>query len=135
MSEPHCSPMTLEQLAAAYQQIQNQFDIEQAQVAGLHNELTTTRNELHLTKNALQSIQASTLMSSDKPRKPEPFNGKRSVRSWITHFNIYIENEQNPHSMNVAVCYLQGSAHEWWLGYKETEDGTQITGEHDFNRP
>ena len=65
-------------------------------------------------------------MYSIKPRKPEPFNGKGSVRSWITHLSNYIGIEQNPHSMNVAVSYLQGTAHEWWLGYKETEDGSQV---------
>ena len=125
MSESHNAPMTLEPLAAAYQQIQNQFEIAQAQVTGLHNELATTRNELHITRNALLSIQTSTLMSSIKLRKPEPFNGKGSVRSWITHLNNYIGTENNPHSMNVAVSYLQGSANELWLGYKETEDGRQ----------
>ena len=65
-------------------------------------------------------------MPSIKPRKPEPFNRKGSVRSWITHLNNYIGSEENLHSMNVAVSYLQGSAREWWLEYKETEDGKQV---------
>ena len=126
MVDSHNTPMTLEQLAAAYQQMQTQFEIAQAQVAGLHNELSTTRNELHLTKNTLQSMQSGTIMPMIKPRKPEPFNGKGSVRSWITHLNNYIGNEHNPHALSVAVSYLQGPAHEWWLGYKETEEGSQV---------
>ena len=65
-------------------------------------------------------------MTSIKPRKPEPFNGKGSVGRWITHLNNYIGSEQNPYSMNVAVSYLQGSAHECWLGCKETEGGKQV---------
>ena len=118
--------MTLEQLAAAYQKIQNPFEVAQEQVTGLHNELAITHNELQITKNALQSIQTNALISSIKPRKPEPFNGKGSLRSWIIHLNNYIGTEQNPYSMNITVSYLQGSADEWWLGYKETEDGRQV---------
>lgn len=118
-------PTTLEQLAAAYHQIQNQFNNAQAQVSGLHNELNATRNELQITKNSLLAVQSGS-SSGIKPKKPHSFNGKGSIRSWITHVSNYVGNDQNPQALTVAVSYLDGSAHEWWLGYKVTEEGSQI---------
>ena len=41
--------------------------------------------------------------------------------------NSYVRYEQNPQVLNVAVSYLQGSAHEWWLGYQQTDEGRQVT--------
>ena len=29
--------------------------------------------------------------------------------------------------MNVAVSYFPGSAHEWWLGYQQADEGRQVT--------
>ncbi len=54
MDDTHNTLMTLDQLADAYQLIQNQFNDAQVQVIGLHNELNITRNELNLTKTVLR---------------------------------------------------------------------------------
>ncbi len=59
-------------------------------LAQLHTELTNTRNELKATEAAIRAIQSSSLT----PKEPYLFSGKTSVRSWITHFNNYIGNEQ-----------------------------------------
>ncbi len=127
MEDTHNAPMTLDQLAAAYQQIQTQFNNAQDQVTGLQNELKNTLKELNLTKKALQSIQSYLGSSLTKSKKPDSSTGKSSVRSWIIHVNNYVGNEQNPQALNVAVSYLRGAAHEWWIGYKETEQGIQVT--------
>ena len=105
------NPLTLESLANACQQLQNQFNNAQAQIAGLTNELTSTRNELATTQSNVISGQSysSPLL---KPKKPEPFKGKSSVRSWITHLSNYIGNEQDPRALSIAVSYLEGAAHE-----------------------
>ncbi len=75
MEDTHNAPMTSDQLAAAYQQIQNQFNDAQTQVTGLHKELNNTRNELNLTKNSLQSIQPNPCSSLIRPKKPDSFSG------------------------------------------------------------
>ena len=75
--------MTLEQLAYACQQMQKQFNNEQAQVSGLHNELNATRNELLLTKNSLKAVKSSSGTATIMPRKPESFSGKGSARNRI----------------------------------------------------
>ena len=125
MEDGNQNPITLEGLANAYQQIQAQFDNAQQQVTGLRNELAATRNELAATQGNLLAAQSSGNMSL-KPKKPESFTGKGSVHSWITHVSNYIGNEQNPQALSVAVSYLEGPAHEWWIGFKGTEEGQQI---------
>ena len=102
MGENHNTTMTLDQLSAAYIQIQNQFEKSQAQLAGLHNELAATRNELIVTKSTLHNSSSSSV----RPQKPDSFNGKGSVRSWIVHLSNYIGSEQDPHALSVAVSYL-----------------------------
>ncbi len=39
----------------------------------------------------------------------------------------YVGNERNLQALNAAVYHLQGAAHEWWIGYKETKEGKQVT--------
>ncbi len=110
------TPMTLEQLANAYKQMQNQFNNAQAQ---LQNELNATGNELQATQASMQAIQSNYI----KPKKHDSFSGKSSVRSWIIHVNNYIGNEQNPQALSIAESCLQVAVHEWWIGYKEPEEG------------
>ena len=118
-------PMTIEDLSNAYQQIQIQFNNAQAQVLGLRNELEATKNQLITTQGNLQAIQAHPAQSV-KPRKPESFKGKGSIKSWITQVTNYIGNAPEPQAITVAVSYLDGPAHEWWLGFKDTEEGRAI---------
>ena len=66
MADNHNTTMTLDQLSAAYLQIQSQFENAQAQLAGLHNELATTRNELIVTKNALHCASSSSVRQKNR---------------------------------------------------------------------
>ena len=126
MEDNNQNPLTLEGLANAYQQIQAQFNNAQVQVTGLRNELTATQNELASTRNNLLAAQSSSSLGL-KPKKPESFTGRGSIHSWITHVSNYIGDDQNPQAFIVAISYLSGSAHEWWIGYKETDEGRQVT--------
>ena len=118
--------MTLEQLTNAYQQLHHQFTNAQTQVSSLQNELSSTRNELMVAQGTIQGIQLSP-MSTIKLRKPESFSGKGSIRSWITHMTNYVGDPNDPRALAIAVSYLHGTAHEWWLGFKDSEEGRQIT--------
>ena len=81
--------LTLESLANAYQQLQNQFNDAQAQISRLTNELTLTRNELATTQSNIV-LGWSYSSSMLKPKKPEPFKGKNSGRSWVTQLSYNI---------------------------------------------
>ncbi len=62
-----------------------------------------------------------------KPLKPDYFNEIGSIRSSITRANNYFGNDQNPLAIAAAVIYQHEAAHEFWLRYKEIEEGIQIT--------
>ena len=64
MEDGNQSPITLEGLANAYQQIQVQFDNAQQQVTGLRNELAATRNKLAATQINLLAAQSSSGIGS-----------------------------------------------------------------------
>lgn len=116
---------TIEQLANAYTQLQNQFNATQQQLAAITTELNGTRSELTATKQLL-SARSDSSSSMIRPKKPETFSGHGSIRSWITHVTNYVGSNNTAEALKVAVSYLSGSAHEWWLVYKETEEGRQV---------
>ena len=94
----------------------------------LRNELQGTRNELGTTQAALQHQQHNYAGSSSVPRckKPESFKGKGSITSWITHVTNYVGSTDERNALTVAVSYLEGPAHEWWIVYRKTEEGMAI---------
>lgn len=118
---------TLQDLAQAYQGLQQQFANAQSQIATLQNELNGTRNELTNTQATLQQqTGASSWQNIPKPKRPDPFKGKGSVESWITHVTNYVSGIPGEQALAIAVSYLEGPAHEWWIGYQQTEDGQQV---------
>ncbi len=60
-------------------------------------------------------------------RAPEPFKGKDSILSWTTHMNNYLASTSDEEALAIAISYLHGPAHEWWIAFKETEDGRNVT--------
>ena len=38
----------------------------------------------------------------------------------------YLHGIAEPQAMSIAVSYLQGAAHEWWIKYQITDDGRKI---------
>ena len=63
---------------------------------------------------------------SNKPKinKPSVFSGKQNVESWITHMRSYLQGCGANEALPIAVSYLGGAAHEWWLA--RLRDGTNV---------
>ena len=123
--------ITLEGLFQAYQQLQQNFTNAQSEIIGLRNELQGTRNELGTTQAALQQQQQQRhgIGSSGigpKCKRPESFKGKGSITSWITHVSNYVGSTDPSSALTIAVSYLEGTAHEWWIVFRETEEGKAI---------
>ncbi len=62
-----------------------------------------------------------------------PLNPKNLIHSVVRaqfkqeiHVNNYLGREQKSQSMNVALRYLQGAAHECWIGNQKTEQGEGV---------
>ena len=101
-------------------------------INGLQDELTRTQSELVKSNNALSSLQTSGFSNEaergPKLRKPVSFQGKGSISSWITHYGQLFDRsfERKGHWPS-QVSYLEGSAHEWVIGLRNTEGGLLIT--------
>ena len=122
---------SLQELAQAFATLQAQFTGAQQHISNLQNELSATqnelgatKNELGATKNALIATQGQTLTA--KPKPPEAFKGKDSIKSWATHMSNYLGNSPPDQALWIAISYLQGPAHEWWIVFRETDEGAQI---------
>ncbi len=41
--------------------------------------------------------------------------------------NNYLAGTSDDDALAITISYLHGPAHEWWIVYKETEDGRNVT--------
>lgn len=82
-------------------------------VAGLEAELASARNGTRDHQNP-------------KKNKPSSFNGKGSVSSWCVQMDNYLGQDRGMESLYVALSYLSGSAHEWWIVHEKSPEGQNI---------
>ena len=61
-----------------------------------------------------------------KIQKPCNYSGKGSVVSWTTQMTNYVNEEADDDALAIAVSYLDGAAHEWWIVYSQTIEGRSI---------
>lgn len=110
MSSP---PLSIESLAQVVQQLQTQILNQQ-----------TMLSEANESYKRLESRSTP----SDKPKKhkPEKYDGKSSVTSWTIHMDNYLEDARDDESLPLAVSYLTGAAHEWWIVFRESDDGEHV---------
>ena len=46
--------------------------------------------------------------------------------SWATHMSNYLSTVEEDKALPIAVSYLSEGAHEWWIVFKETEEGKKV---------
>ena len=115
--------VTLEGLLQAYQQLQQNFDNAANEIIGLRTELQGTKNDLGTAQSALLQNMGKV---GPRCKAPESYKGKGSISSWITHVTNYVGNTDPRNALNVAVSYLEGPAHEWWIIFRNSEEGKSI---------
>ena len=118
-------PMTIEGLAEAYQQLLTQFNNAQGQIGALQNALQANQ-ATHQANQAIANALASAQQQGPTARRPDSFKGKGSVSSWAMQMANYIAEVPEPRAFNIAVSYLEGAAHEWWIVYKSTPEGQAV---------
>ena len=52
------------------------------------------------------------------------YSGQKGVESWITHIRNYLITVPEDQALVIAVSYLGGAAHEWWIA--RCRDGTPV---------
>jgi Retrotransposon gag protein len=103
------------------------------QLGSTRNELQTTQNELNVAKAQLASTQdelnrcLNPSVSTPKRNRPPTFEGKGSVDSWLAHIQDYCSASSDEQKLAIAVTYLTGSAHEWYIGTKMLTDSPVLT--------
>ena len=112
------------QLAEAHSRLniqQNELAAAAQKVGSLEQELVTARN---------QRGAASEGRNAPKKNKPSSFNGKGSVSSWCVQMDNYLGDHNDADSMNIALSYLTGNAHEWWIVFSKTGHGSVVNSWH-----
>jgi len=119
------NPITIENLAQVVQDLQTQLQAANSQINNQQNSLNDAAASYDRIREELQSIKTS---DNPKPKKhqPEKFSGRGSITSWATHMDNYLANATDDDSLQLAVSYLSGAAHEWWIVYQKTDDGSEI---------
>lgn len=129
------SPVTMESLAQAVGELQRQLSEAHSRIATQQNQLNAAaqkvgalEQELSLAKNQAGSSTTANRFELNTPKKNKPtsFNGKGSVSSWCVQMENYLGGNNDVVAMNIALSYLTGNAHEWWIVYSKSEEGENI---------
>ena len=126
------NPTELANLAGTVNTLQTQLAQAQQNISTLQNELQGAKTAYDDAKVEITELKAR-MQGQDpgkpRPRKPLSFTGKESesIVSWVTHMDNFLGRTPGPNALNVANSYLDGYAHEWWIVYKQSEEGSTIT--------
>ena len=123
--------MNINELSKVVEALQAQLTQAQGSIATLQNDLGIAKTAYDEAKVEIYRLQGQI---QDKPsvktklRKPVSFFGKssESILSWAKHMDNYLDTTSGPEALNVAVSYLDGNAHEWWIAYSQTGEGQKI---------
>ena len=115
-----------QQLSTLQLQIQ-QLQSQMAQIQGEKAQLSSALHQANQSSTDLQ-LKLHTQGSSrgmNKAfmiiRKPKPFRGKGSIQSWVVHMDNYVSHATVDKKLAIAVSFLEGNAHEWWIVHSTME--------------
>ena len=115
-------PVTVDSLAQTVNQLQMQLVEAHNQINAQQNELTAAAQKVGALEQQLvaarntggsSSATGQTGLNAPKKNKPSSFNGKGSVSSWCVQMDNYLIGSDDVDSLNIALSYLTGNAHEW----------------------
>ena len=112
------------------QQAIQQMRAELAQSQNMTQQVTQALNTANQNNAALQQrlqAQSSVQVPQVKLKKPESYKGRGSITSWVVHMDNYTRSSSPEQAFLIAVSFLEGNAHEWWIVHSLTEDGRSIT--------
>ena len=134
-------PLTMEALAQTVGDLQrqlaeahNQITAHQNQLNAAARQVTAMEQELSVSRNQASSSGLGTAFNAPKKNKPSTFNGRGSVSSWCVQMENYLDGSDDIHSLNIALSYLSGNAHEWWIVHSKSEEGGSIRSWNDFKQ-
>ena len=121
-------PVNMQTLAQMVGQLQQNLEDATTQINNHHAELGAAAQKVAglEAELALALNEPNENRQTPKKNKPSSFNGKGSVRSWCVQMENYLGNVRGAGSVQVALSYLTGNAHEWWIVYENSEEGRNV---------
>lgn len=120
----------IHELAQLVNALQGQLSQAKAVITGLQSELGLAKTSYVQAKQEITSLRADINGKSTVPksRKPVTFKGtgSESIISWTTHMDNYLSQTPSEEAMKVAISYLDGNAHEWWIVHQQTQEATEM---------
>lgn len=113
------SQANMSNLASTVQQLQRQLNEANAAIL-------SHRGELQIAAQKISTLESGKLPEGAKIHKPAVFNGKGSVASWASQMENYLGSKTDDVGLHIALSYLQSTAHEWWMVFKETDKGQLV---------
>ena len=128
MNNPEIS---MEGLAQMMQEMQQRLEQANHQIETHRGELNiaaqkVTQLEQELLEARNNQASTSSTNSGPKKNKPSTFNGKGSIGSWCVQMENYLGGLSQEQGFHVALSYLTGNAHEWWIVYEKTAEGQTV---------
>ena len=98
--------------------------VHQQMIQNMGRALEEAQNKILQLESALSYVMNNE-EKSRKLNKPYTFTGKQNIESWITHVGNYLSGIPDDKALPIAMSYLGGSAHEWWLA--QSRNGLVVT--------
>ena len=119
--------LTLQNVANVVQDLQTQLGVANSEIQAQKYALQEARGQLSSASQGMNShMPQQRILTVQKVKKPSTFSGKGSITSWCTQMSNYVKDLSNEEAITVAVSYLGGGAHEWWMIFHATEEGTSV---------
>ena len=124
----------MESLAQAVGVLQKKLEDAYNEIKAHQTQLTLAGQKVGSLERALAEsrqggpvpVGQTSNFNAPKKNKPFSFNGKGSVSSWCVQMDNYLAGTNEIDSLNIALSYLSGNAHEWWIVHSKSTDGSIV---------
>ena len=123
--------ISVEGLAQVVQDMQQKLEQANAQIEAHRGELSIAAQKVSQLEQELLEARnnqapGSGTNSGPKKNKPSTFSGKGSIGSWCVQMENYLGGLSQEQGFHVALSYLTGNAHEWWIVFEKSAEGQTV---------
>lgn len=96
----------------------------QLQLAQATGSTERHQNELDVAAQKVSELEAQSSRSTTRTKKPMTYAGKGSVTNLAVRMDTYLRDMDDSAAVAVVLSCLSDPAHEWWIAYQSTGDGS-----------
>ena len=121
---------SIHELAQLVNALQGQLSQAKGMINGLQSELGLAKTSYVQARQEITNLRTDLNGKSTTPKSRKPVTykglGSESIISWTTHMDNYLLHTPPEEAMKIAISYLDGNAHEWWIVHQQTQDGAGL---------